>query len=154
MRLVRAIPGPGFPVSPPTWPGGVARPVPERRSGVDYDTAWTRRYPVRLARALFLDGVTLPFVQALASPRVEGLDRLESLSGPVIFAANHASHVDTPLVLTSLPSRFRHRTLVAAAADYFFDRRWKAGLWAFSIGAFPVERVRVSPSPPAWPRSC
>ena len=40
----------------------------------------------------------------------------------MIFAANHASHVDTPLLLTCLPLRFRHRTVVAAAADYFFDR--------------------------------
>jgi 1-acyl-sn-glycerol-3-phosphate acyltransferase len=100
---------------------------------------------VRLARALVLDGVTLPLVKAVASPDVDGRDRLESVTGPAIFAANHASHVDTPLVLTSLPERFRHRTLVAAGADYFFDKRWKGALWAFIIGAIPIERVRVSP---------
>jgi 1-acyl-sn-glycerol-3-phosphate acyltransferase len=112
---------------------------------VDYDTEWARRYPVRLARALVLDNVTRPLVHALASPDVDGLDRIRSLTGPAIFAANHASHVDTPLVLVSLPDRFRQRTAVAAGADYFFDKRWKGALWAFSISAIPIERVRVSP---------
>ena len=134
-----------FPLGAPTWPGAVERPPVERRTGVNYDTAWARRYPARLARALVLDGVTRPLVQVLASPVVDGLDRIESLGAPAIFAANHSSHVDTPLVLASLPDRFRHRTAVPAGADYFFDRRWKAGLWALSINAIPVERARVSP---------
>ena len=134
-----------FPYGAPAWPTGVARPPVERRTGVDYDTAWARRYPVRLARAVVLDGVTRPMVHALAAPTVEGLDRIDTVDGPVIFAANHASHVDTPLVLTALPARLRHRTAVAAGADYFFDKRWKGALWAFAIGAIPIERVRVSP---------
>jgi 1-acyl-sn-glycerol-3-phosphate acyltransferase len=83
-------------------------------------------------------------VWALASPRIAGLDRIAGLEPPAIFAANHASHVDTPLLLTALPPRFRHRSAVAAAADYFFDRRWKAALWAFAINAIPVERARVT----------
>ena len=134
-----------FPFGPPTWPGGVPRPPVERKTGVHYDTRWARRYPARLARALLLDGVTRPVIRGLASPLVEGLDRVESLEAPAIFAANHNSHVDTPLVLTSLPERFRHRTAVAAGADYFFDKRWKGAVWALAINAIPVERVRVSP---------
>lgn len=134
-----------FPYRAPDWPGGVPRPPAERRTGVDYDTSWARRYPVRLARAAVLDGVTRPVMHLLASPSLEGTDRLEALRGPAIFAVNHASHVDTPLVLTSLPERLRHRTAVAAGADYFFDKRWKAALSALAIGAIPMERVRVSP---------
>ena len=145
VRLVRRVARPRFPLGRPSWPRDVPRPPAERHTGVDYDTAWARRYPVRLARALVLDGVTRPVMRGLASPRVEGTDRLEALTGPAIFAANHASHVDTPLVLTSLPERFRHRTAVAAGADYFFDKRWKGALWAFSICAIPIERTRVSP---------
>ncbi len=134
-----------FPLGSPTWPSGVPRPPVKKRTGVDFDTAWARRYPARLARALVLDGVTRPFIRALASPAVDGLDRIESLAGPVVFAANHSSHVDTPLVLASLPERFRHRTAVAAAADHFFDKRWKGALWALSTNAIPIERGRVSP---------
>jgi 1-acyl-sn-glycerol-3-phosphate acyltransferase len=135
----------GFPLRKPTWPGGVERPPVERRTGVDFETEWARRYPTRLARALVLDGPGRAAVHAVASPTVNGLDRIEGLRGPVIFASNHASHVDTPLLLTSLPDRFRHRTVVAAGADYFFDKRWKGALWAFAINAVPIERVRVSP---------
>jgi len=112
---------------------------------VNYDTSWARRYPVRLVRAAVLDGVTRPLVHAIASPTIDGLDRLEALTHPAIFAANHASHIDTPLLLTALPERIRHRSAIAAAADTFFDKEWKAALSAFSIGAIPIERIRVSP---------
>jgi len=129
----------------PTWPTSVPRPPVERTTGVDYETAWARRYGVRLARALVLDGLTRPVLRAVASPTVDGLDRLEGVRGPVVFAANHASHVDTPLLLASLPDRFRHRAAVGAGADYFFDRRWKGAVWAFLINAIPIERLRPSP---------
>jgi 1-acyl-sn-glycerol-3-phosphate acyltransferase len=62
----------------------------------------------------------------------------------VIFVANHASHLDTPLLLSVLPPRFRHRLVVAAAADTFFDRRWKGHVFAFALPAIPIERQRVN----------
>jgi len=133
-----------FPYRAATWPGGVARPPVKRRTGMAFETEWARRYPVRLARALVLDGVTRPAVRALASPELAGLDRIEGLEAPAIFTANHASHVDTALLLASLPSRFRHRTIVAAAADYFFDTRAKGAAFAFVLNAIPIERTKVS----------
>ena len=135
----------GFPFTAPTWPGGVELPPIERRTGVDFDTDWSRRYSARLARAIVLDSLTRPLMRGLASPKLAGTDRIDGLRGPVVFAANHASHVDTPLLLVSLPERFRHRTAVAAGADYFFDKRWKGALWSFAINAIPIERTRVSP---------
>ena len=133
-----------FPLAAPTWPGSVPRPAPEPELGVHYDTAWSRRYPVRLARAMVLDNVTRPLARALASPQLRGDEQLVDVEVPVIFAANHASHVDTPLLLACLPLRFRHRTVVAAAADYFFDRRWKADAFSFLLGAIPIERTKVN----------
>jgi 1-acyl-sn-glycerol-3-phosphate acyltransferase len=133
-----------FPLAAPTWPGSVARPAPEPELGVHYDTGWSRRYPVRLARAMVLDNVTRPLARAVASPQLRGEEGLRDLGSPVIFAANHASHIDTPLLLASLPLRFRHRTVVAAAADYFFDRRWKADTFSFLLGAIPIERNKVN----------
>ena len=138
---------PPFPMGAPDWPTSVPRPPLERRTGVDFDTAWARRYPARLARAVLVDGVLRPAVRALAPPRMHGLDRLDALDEPVIFAANHHSHLDTPLLITSLPERWRHRTVVAAAADYFFDTRVKAALSALVLGAVPVERARVDRRP-------
>lgn len=135
---------PRFPLRAPTWPGGVERPPPERKTGVDFETEWARKYPARLARAALIDGVTRPAVRVVASPTVRGLDRIRGLDGPAVFASNHASHVDTPLLLSSLPSRFRHRTIVGAAADYFFDKRWKGTMWALVLNAIPIERTKVS----------
>jgi 1-acyl-sn-glycerol-3-phosphate acyltransferase len=112
--------------------------------GVDYPTAWSRRYPARLARAVLLDNVTRPLAHLVASPEVRGAELLALVEAPAIFVANHASHVDTPLLLSVLPRRFRYKTVVAAAADHFFDRRWKAHLWALGLGAVPIERHRVN----------
>ena len=133
-----------FPLAAPTWPGSVPRPAPEPELGVHYDTAWSRRYPVRLARAMVLDNVTRPLVRVVAQPQLRGDEELASVEAPVIFAANHASHIDTPLLLACLPLRSRHRTVVAAAADYFFDRRWKADAFSFLLGAIPIERTKVN----------
>jgi 1-acyl-sn-glycerol-3-phosphate acyltransferase len=134
-----------FPFTAPTWPTTVERPPAESKTGTAFDTEWARRYPTRLARAIVLDTVGKGLVAGLASPKIVATDRLADVKGPVIFAANHASHVDTPLLLTTLPDRFRHRTVVGAGADYFFDKRWKGYLWAFAINAIPIERTRVSP---------
>jgi 1-acyl-sn-glycerol-3-phosphate acyltransferase len=135
-----------FPVASPSWPETVPRPAPTSDLGTHYDTAWSRKYPVRLARAMVLDNVTRPLAQLVASPLVRGDESLTGLEAPVIFAANHASHADTPLLLSCLPLRFRHRTVVAAAADYFFDRRWKADAWSFLLAAIPIERTKVNRS--------
>ena len=62
----------------------------------------------------------------------------------MIFASNHLSHMDTPLLLTTLPVEFRHRTVVAAASDYFFDRTWKAVLSSFALATIPIERSKVN----------
>jgi len=142
--LLRRVSTARFPLAAPTWPTSIPRPDPERRVGLEYDHEWSRRYPVRLARAMVMDNVTRPAAQLLAPATVRGLEHLEHLEGPVIFAANHASHVDTPLLLTTLPLRFRHRTIVAAASDYFFDRTWKAVLWTFMLAAIPIERSKVN----------
>jgi 1-acyl-sn-glycerol-3-phosphate acyltransferase len=57
-----------------------------------------------------------------------------------VFIANHSSHLDTPVILGSLPRRFTDRLAVGAAADYFFDARWRAFTTALVFNTFPVER--------------
>jgi 1-acyl-sn-glycerol-3-phosphate acyltransferase len=128
----------------PTWPGTLERPVPHRNVGIDYDTSWSRRPVARLARAMILDNLTRPFIRAVASPTVIGRAQIDPITGPVIFAANHSSHLDTAIVLSSLPARYRHHTVVAAAADYFFDRRWKGDLWSLTLGTIPIERSKLN----------
>lgn len=84
--------------------------------------------------------VTFFLVLRLLIPlRVYGTEHLRSV-GPYIFAANHASHLDAPLVLAALPLRLRLRLCVAAAADYFFTNWWKSTVVRSLINAFPFER--------------
>jgi 1-acyl-sn-glycerol-3-phosphate acyltransferase len=142
-RLLRR-PRLSFPFAPPTVPGGVEPPAPTRRLGADYDTDWARRFPARWARTVLLEGVMRPSVAALASTERQGLDRLEGLQGPVIFAANHHSHLDTPVALTSLPEPWRYRVFVGAAADYFFRTRATAAASTLVMGAIPIERSKVA----------
>src|SRR5213082_772562 len=107
----------GFPLRAPTWPGTVPRPPAPSRTGLDFDTTWARRPAARVARAAILDLAIRPALHLLASPAVDGRERLDTVESPVIFAANHHSHADTGLLLSLLPERFRRRAVVAAAAD-------------------------------------
>ncbi len=144
VRRARRVRPEGFPWSAPTWPVSIDRAAPQRHLGADYDTEWTRRYPARLVRAVLLDNLTRPLAHLVASPEVRGDEILELVEAPAIYVANHASHVDTGLLLSVLPSRVRHKTVVAAAADHFFDRRWKAHVWSLVLAAVPIERHKVN----------
>ena len=72
-----------------------------------------------------------------------------------MFAANHHSHVDTPLLLSVIPEPWRHHIVIGAAADYFFGNRVTSTLSALVIGAIPIERSQGEPhAPPTKPPSC
>jgi len=106
----------------------------------EFPTGWARMAAVRAARhGIQCAGLT-PLTWSLTRPSVQGLHQLESLTGPAVFIANHSSHLDTPLILGSLPRRYARRIAVGAAADYFFDARWRAAVTALVFNAFPVER--------------
>jgi 1-acyl-sn-glycerol-3-phosphate acyltransferase len=89
---------------------------------------------------LILCYVLGPIIRHYTHPRVVGKDNLAALDPPVVFAANHSSHIDTPLLLRALPVRWRLSTAVVAAADYFFRNRLIAGLVSLAFGAIPVDR--------------
>ncbi|HET8582656.1 MAG TPA: lysophospholipid acyltransferase family protein [Jatrophihabitans sp.] len=105
-----------------------------------FGTDWARTPAAKVLRELAQKAALEPIFRSQVRTRVEGLDVLTGLSGPVIFAANHASHLDTPLILLSLPDEWRRRTAVAAAADYFFDTWWRAVGSAVVFNTFPIDR--------------
>ncbi len=136
-----------FPVARPPVPHSV-QPAPSTpTTGQHYDTEWARHPVSRAARAALVETVVRPVIAGLARPTRTGLDRLDALDrldgGPVIFAANHHSHVDTPLLVTSIPPRWRSDLVVGAAADYFFGTRLTAAASALVIGAIPIERAKI-----------
>jgi 1-acyl-sn-glycerol-3-phosphate acyltransferase len=105
-----------------------------------FPTAWARTPLVNAVRFGLQRGVLKPTAWSVCAPDVEGVEHLDRLRGPVVFVANHSSHLDTPLVLGALPRRFARRTAVGAAADYFFETAWRGAATALVINGFPVER--------------
>lgn len=144
MKLRVPVPRPGFPWSAPTIPDGVEPRPGELTTGAHYDTSWARRLPSRYARFYLVEGPIRAAVKALADPVRVGTDRLANVEGPVIFAANHHSHLDAPLMITSIPEPWRHRLVVGGAADYFFRNKVTSAASALAIGAFPIERSKVT----------
>ena len=149
----RAVRRASFPYAAPTTPRGVTPLPAEKKTGADYDTDWARTFPARWARTVLLEAVVRPAVAGLARPTRRGLDRLEDVKqerrpdgniAPVIFCANHHSHVDTPLVLTSLPEPWRYQVFVGAAADYFFRNRAAGAAAGLVLNAIPIERATVT----------
>jgi 1-acyl-sn-glycerol-3-phosphate acyltransferase len=122
-----------------------ARTAPQRgrelrAAAAQLDVPWARSRVAGLARENFMRFVLNPIMGFYAARRATGRDRLASLKGPVILVANHASHMDTPVILSALPRRLRKRTVVAAAADYFYKNRFTAGLVSLIFNTTPIDR--------------
>jgi len=111
--------------------------------GLDYPTAWGRGYLARFVRNVYMGRIVGPLIRRMSSLDVRGLEHLES-RGPYIFVANHTSHLDTPLILTSMPARLRKRTVVAAAMDNFFMDARKAFKTVLIFNAIPIDRHKVN----------
>ena len=142
----------GFPYRRPSTPKSVVLPLQPNELGDAYETEWARRPIARAIRGVIIEGPMRLAVRVVASPTVSGLDRLTDLLrtekgaalAPVIFAPNHHSHIDTGVMIRSIPAAWRTELVVAAAADYFFDAKWKASLSALALNAIPIDRDATS----------
>jgi long-chain acyl-CoA synthetase len=145
-------PAPGQPAPTPEAGGAELRRAPP--SEIMTFPAWNRRLWARAVRRANLPVWILPLARVFARIQVQGLEHLERIDGPVIFAANHQSHLDTPAILMALPPRWRYRVAPAMAKD-FFDAHfhpeqhgWKKVttlrtayyLAALFFNAFPIPR--------------
>jgi long-chain acyl-CoA synthetase len=138
---------------------GLSRPLEETGRGAAQATAelidfpeWNRSAAVRAVRRASLPTWILPIARVFMSVQAEGLEHLAQTTGPVIFAANHQSHMDTPAILAALPPKWRYRVAPAMAKEFFkphfypeqFGRRaWLTNslnyyLAAFFFNAFPL----------------
>ncbi len=113
---------------------------------------WNRGRLVGLVRRLSQATWILPLARVFAWVRVSGLEHLDGLRGPVVFAANHQSHMDVPVILAALPGAWRARVAPAMAKEFFkahffpaahsrrqvFTNRLNYYLSAFFFNAFPL----------------
>jgi 1-acyl-sn-glycerol-3-phosphate acyltransferase len=121
---------------PNTWPEqGAVVPPPAS------DLGWARVEPVRSIRYLIQRTLLLPFTRAMVHPQVEGRQWINELKRPAIFAANHSSHADTSLILYALTDAARDRTVVAAAADYWFKHPILGNIVSLFLNTFPFSRT-------------
>ena len=111
-----------------------------------FPTDWARTPAANAVRDVVQRAGLRPLLHSTVTPHAFGLDVLNGQRGPVIFVANHNSHLDTPMILCSLPDEWRRRTAVAAASDYFFDTWWRASGSAMVFNTFPIERRGGTPS--------
>jgi long-chain acyl-CoA synthetase len=93
---------------------------------VDFPS-WNRSWPVQLIRRLSQATWILPLARVFAHSRVEGREHLRDLAGPVVFAANHQSHMDVPVILAALPGKWRARVAPAMAKEFFKAHFFPAG---------------------------
>jgi 1-acyl-sn-glycerol-3-phosphate acyltransferase len=104
------------------------------------DLPWARSWMAGVVRENFMRFVLSPAMDFYARRRATGRERIAALRGPVILVANHASHLDTPVILSALPRKLRKRTVVAAAADYFYRNRVVASLVSLIFNTTPIDR--------------
>jgi 1-acyl-sn-glycerol-3-phosphate acyltransferase len=133
-----------FITEPPSTPRGIQKRQKRPTTGVHYDTRWARRPLAKAVREVGVYGFMKPAIRLYGSPRVIGVDRLRRVEGPVLFAANHHSHADTSLLLATIPTTFRRKLAIVAAADYFFPNQITATASALFLGAIPIERQKLS----------
>lgn len=104
---------------------------------------YASHYPfTELVRKFFFTYIRLYF-----RPQVKGTEYIPS-EGAFILAANHASHVDTAVIFSTLPASLRQRTVAAAARDYFFEGGWQQSTARILFNAIPVDRDMVKGEDP------
>jgi long-chain acyl-CoA synthetase len=81
--------------------------------------AWNQARTARGLRRVSLPTWILPLARVFARVDAHGLEHLDVLRGPAIFAANHQSHFDAPVILDALPPRWRYRLAPAMAKEFF-----------------------------------
>ncbi len=80
---------------------------------------WSRAWPARAIRRVCLPTWILPLARLFARLRIEGLEHLRDLEGPVIFASNHQSFMDGPVIMAALPARWRYTLAPAMGKEMF-----------------------------------
>jgi long-chain acyl-CoA synthetase len=108
--------------------------------------SWNRWRVSWFLRRISLPTWILPLARVFMQLKVEGREHLAGIRGPVVFASNHQSHMDTPAILIALPRRWRYWVAPAMAKEFWrahfypreFSRRkylWNS-LWYYLASMF------------------
>ncbi len=85
---------------------------------------WASTFWASLVRAVTTPILIVPLTRVFAWLQVLGKEHLSQINTPVLFAANHQSHLDLPVILSALPWRFRSRLAPAMSMEFFSAHFW------------------------------
>ena len=94
-----------------------------------------------LLKYLFFFLFVKPFVYIVLGISVKNPRNLPR-KGPAILIANHNSHIDTLVLMSLFSTRQLLKVHPVAAADYFFNTKFRAFVFRTLIGAIAVKRER------------
>ena len=100
---------------------------------------WGMRWWCRIARGTIQRAVIFPLMALPYGLKMTGRENLEGVTGPVLFASNHNLGLDNPLIIKTVPLKWRRRMAVAGAAELWRNPVW----WVVNplLGnGFPVAR--------------
>ncbi len=97
--------------------------------------SWNRWRVSWFLRRISLPSWILPLQRPFVKMTVVGREHLDELArtgqGPVVFAANHQSHMDVPVMMLAMPAKWRYRVAPAMAKEFFrphfFPKGFPAG---------------------------
>jgi 1-acyl-sn-glycerol-3-phosphate acyltransferase len=107
---------------------------------------WQTTLPARTVRSVMQWRYYGSMVRTYCKPlEIRGMENVSDLNGrPVIFIGNHTSHMDSMVMLYSIPKEYRTRVFFGGAADRWFLKGRKGikkqGWWNSLLGTFPVRR--------------
>lgn len=85
---------------------------------------WNRHGLLQAHRIFHLNLWILNLARIFAWVKVEGRENLRHLKGPVLFASNHQSYFDTPVLFLAMPWKWRRR-LAPTMRKEFFDAHFQ-----------------------------
>lgn len=128
-----------------------AEAAPVAEPALDYPK-WNRSWWARAIRYVVQAILARPLTRYFARLKVSGVENLNGLQPPIIFAPNHASFMDVPVVLCALPGEWRQKIAPAMSKDWFTPhfhpaqfslwKRFTSGLQYYAAAlfynAFPI----------------
>jgi long-chain acyl-CoA synthetase len=100
------------------FPTAGATSTPARAELFEFPS-WNRSRLAQITRRINLPIWVLPIARIFSWVKAHGLENLDGLQPPVIFAPNHQSHLDIPSLMLALPSKWRYRIAPAMSKEFF-----------------------------------
>lgn len=79
-------------------------------------------------------------LRSVTKVKIHDRKRLDLLHGAFILVSNHSSHLDAPLLITSLPRRLSRLLATGVAMDYFYSSRSRSLPTALFFNSYPIDR--------------